>query len=148
MLAPIFEIWNNLSITYKAAAGIALLAIVYVVFTWYQKRSANAPNQVTNAPNASGAIVCSMYYVDWCKFCKKAKPEWEKLENEYNGKIVNGKKIVINSINCDENEEVAEQENIKGYPTFKFNMDGKYVDFPDEPVYDKFKTFIEYLSGQ
>jgi thiol-disulfide isomerase/thioredoxin len=88
-----------------------------------------------------------MYWVDWCKFCKKAKPEWNQLKDEYNGKVINGKKILIVDIDCTKNEEIAEEEDIKGYPTFKFNLDGKYYDYPDQPVYDKFKTFIEYLVG-
>jgi thiol-disulfide isomerase/thioredoxin len=152
MFEPVMQIWNNLSSMYKGAAGLALVVVLYFLYSWYQRRSSEGYrgenfNQ-RNSSESSGNLTCTMYYVEWCKFCKKAKPEWEKLVSELDGKVINGKKIVVNSINCDENEEVAEKENIKGYPTFKFNMDGKYIDYPDAPSdYNSFQTFIRELVG-
>lgn len=156
MFESVTQVWNNLSTMHKALVGIALVVLLYFAYGWYQKRQmATVPSSVPqmeyyndNTQASGDTLNCTMYYVDWCKFCKKAKPEWQQLEQEYNGKVVNGKKILVTSINCDENEDVAERENIKGYPTFKFNMKGKYFDYPDEPTFDKFKTFIEYLVGQ
>ena len=149
----ITDFWNDLSTMHKALAGVVLLVLLYYVYGWYQNRNAAvmmaAGHDQGMKENYSGEadLVCTMYYTNWCKFCKKAKPEWAQLEQEFNGKVVNGKKIMIVKVDCEKDPEIAEQENIKGYPTFKFNMKGKYYDYPDEPVFQKFKTFIEYLVG-
>jgi len=151
MLSRILELATNLTMVHKAIIGVVLLVVLYFAYGWYQKRSQQAAGRQTEGmpdAQASGEVVCTMYHVDWCKFCQKAKPEWEQLESEFNGKVVNGKKVVIANVDCDKNEEIAEKENIKGYPTFKFSVNGKYVDYPDEPVFDKLKTFVEYLAGQ
>ena len=161
----ILEYLTNLSMMNKGLIVVFLTLLAYYGYTWYTRpqmmmlppspqRGMEQPPQHNGAGleeqmNGGGedAVVCTMYYVDWCKFCKKAKPEWAKLEQEYHGKTVNGKKILIVKINCEENPEVAEKEQIQGYPTFKFNSNGKYYDYPDEPTFDKFRVFIEHLTG-
>jgi thiol-disulfide isomerase/thioredoxin len=49
-----------------------------------------------------------IFYADWCGHCKDAKPVFEKARSE-NSKIV--------LINSDENKDLVEQFNIKGFPT-------------------------------
>ena len=142
---------------HKALLGVILVVIGYYLYNWYQSsqyffQNSTAVENYSNQGNAesNGAdsdLTCTMYYTTWCKFCKKAKPEWAKLTQEFNGKVLNGKKIHINKVDCEQEPEIAEQENIKGYPTFKVNMNGKYYEYPDEAQYPKFKTFIEYLVG-
>lgn len=151
------EIFNNLTVIHKALIGVSLLVVVYFAYGWYQRRSqqrqmiAQSKEHYAGGGGGGGTggeLVCTMYHVDWCKFCKQAKPEWQKLASDFNGKVINGKKITILDVNCDENEEVAEKEGIKSYPTLKFTMNGKPVEYPDEPTYDKLKNFIEYLVSQ
>ena len=149
------DYWKKLSTMHKALTGIIFVVVAYYLYNWYQTQQQQSSLSQTTASveNYSGGgdgkadVVCTMYYTTWCKYCNKAKPEWEKVMQEFNGKVVNGKKILITKIDCEKEPEIAEQENIKGYPTFKFNMKGKYYDYPDEPVFQKFKTFIEYLVG-
>jgi len=90
-------------------------------------------------------LTCTMYYTEWCGYCKKAKPEWNKLTDEYNGKNANGKTIIITKINCEENPEIAKQEQIEGYPTFKFSLDGQEVPYNGERTYNAFKEFIDNI---
>lgn len=149
----VLEYWNKLSNMYKIIATAIIVIAMYYAFNWYQETRTQVAHSVENydgTENANGKpdLVCTMYYTTWCKFCTKAKPEWERVIQEFNGKVVNGKKILITKIDCEKNTDVAEKENIKGYPTFKFNLNDKYYDYPDEPVFDKFKTFINYLVGR
>jgi thiol-disulfide isomerase/thioredoxin len=156
MAARIMDFVNNLTMVHKAIIGVVLLVVAYFAYGWFQKRNQQGMQMLQQRPSAntggaesaSGELICTMYHVDWCKFCKKAKPEWAKLEADFHGKVINGKRIAIVNVDCDQNEEIAERENIKGYPSFKFKMNDKYFDFPDEPVYDKLKTFIEYVTTQ
>ena len=47
------------------------------------------------------------FYTDWCPHCKKAKPVWNELKEEYNNKTINGHAITFREIDCDKEEEVA-----------------------------------------
>ena len=95
-----------------------------------------------------GEVVCTMYYTDACPHCQKAKPEWQKFEDQYNGQVVNGKKVLIVKINCEQQPEVAEQENIKGFPTFKFSFNDKTFDYNDERVLQNFVDFLQRITQQ
>lgn len=88
-------------------------------------------------------LACTMYYAPWCGHCKTAKPEWIKIENELHGKTINGTKLLITKIDCDKYPKVAEEENIQGFPTFKFKMNGKEYDYNSGRTYNDFKQFIE-----
>lgn len=92
-----------------------------------------------------GTLKCTMYYTEWCGYCKTAKPHWNRIMDEYNGKTLNGKPIIIEKVNCDENPEVAKAEKIDGFPTFKFILNGQEVSFNGERTYDSFKKFIDNL---
>jgi thiol-disulfide isomerase/thioredoxin len=152
----LLEQFKDLSMMYKVVAGLILVAALYYGYTWWFAPQPHLPmmplpssgdgNVAENYGN--GELSCTMYYVDWCPHCKTAKPEWEQLTSEFDGKTVNGRKVLVTAVNCTDNDEIAEREGLKGYPTFKFNMDGKHFDYPDQPVFDKFKTFIEYIVGQ
>jgi thiol-disulfide isomerase/thioredoxin len=91
---------------------------------------------------SDSTLTCTMYYTTWCGYCKKAKPHWEKLTNLFNGKTVNGKKIFITKIDCEKYPELAKQQGIEGYPTFKFDLNGKYFDYNGGHSLDDFKQFV------
>jgi thiol-disulfide isomerase/thioredoxin len=93
-----------------------------------------------------GTLTCTMYYVNWCPHCKDAKPEWAKLTQALNGKMLNGKKVLITSVDCEKFPEMAKRQNIGGYPTFKFDLDGRQLQFQGERKFDAFKRFIESVA--
>lgn len=94
----------------------------------------------------AGTLECTMYYTDWCPHCKSVKPDWEKLAGELNGKVINGNKVIIAKVNCEEHPEVAKAQNIEGYPTFKFNFNGKDYPYEHGRSYDEFKRFIQSVA--
>lgn len=59
-----------------------------------------------------------LYYAPWCPHCTGFREEWQKLGDSQE---VNGVKIHVEQINCDENAEVAEKEKIEGFPTVKLH---------------------------
>lgn len=93
-----------------------------------------------------GTLECVMYYTDWCPHCKSVKPDWEKLSGELNGKEINGNKIIVTKVNCEEHPEVAKAQNIDGFPTFKFNFNGKDYPYTKGRSYDEFKQFIQSVA--
>ena len=94
---------------------------------------------------SSRTLSCTMYYAPWCGYCKTAKPEWEKLEQSINGKDMNGTKVLVTKIDCDDHPEIAEKEGIQKFPTFKFKMDGKHFDYNGGHNYNDWNKFIESI---
>lgn len=100
--------------------------------------------QVEAFDNHDGEKPCLvMYYAEWCGHCQKAKPEFERLIEEYNGNA----KIMM--INCDDasNKELVESQGIKGYPTIRYyknGLNGAYDEYSGER---KYSNFVQYLGG-
>lgn len=89
---------------------------------------------------------CTMYYTEWCPHCKSAKPHWAKLTQALHGKTVNGKKVLITAVDCEKYPEVAKAQNIGGYPTFKFDIDGRHLEYDGERNFEGWKSFIEKVA--
>jgi len=124
---------------------VVIVAILGLAAYWLWKNYAvrrEGFNQGRDSVGA-GTLTCTMYYVDWCPHCKSAKPEWAKIMDTFNGKIINGKKILVVSIDCEKYPDIAKKQNVTGYPTFKFDLDGKQLNFNGERQFNSFKQFIE-----
>jgi hypothetical protein len=63
----------------------------------------------------------------------------------FHNKHLNGTKILVTSIDCEKYPEIAKKQNVTGYPTFKFDMDGRNLDFSGDRRFDNFKRFIEQV---
>lgn len=79
-----------------------------------------------------------LFYAPWCGHCKTLKPTWDKLTDSY--------PEVVTKINCDEEKEIAEQNNIEGYPTIKYfptGMDGDSIDYEGSRNYESLESFLK-----
>jgi thiol-disulfide isomerase/thioredoxin len=152
-MEKITNTWNEMSMYMKAGVFVLVAVVLYFLYTKYLKKPSapSAPQlegmQSFGSASGGGEVVCTMYYTDSCPHCVKAKPEWNKFEEQYNGQVVNGKKVLIAKINCQEQPEIAEREQIAGFPTFKFAFNGKTFDYNDERVLDNFVAFLQRVSG-
>jgi thiol-disulfide isomerase/thioredoxin len=104
-----------------------------------------ASDGASEGSQPSNVLNCTMYYAPWCGHCKTAKPEWEKLEQALSGQIINGTKILITKIDCEKYPKVAEEQGIQGFPTFKFEMKGKYYDYKGGRTFGEWKQYIESI---
>ena len=87
-----------------------------------------------------------LFYVDWCPHCKTAKPEWEQVKSEYEGKTVNGYVITFTEVNCtNETADVEKMMNtykIEGYPTIKLLKDGTVIEYDAKPTRATLTQFL------
>ena len=87
-----------------------------------------------------------LFYVDWCPHCKTAKPEWEKLKTEYEGKPINGYNVVFTEYNCTtetaEVEELMNKYKIEGYPTIKLIKDNQIIEYDAKPTKTTMEQFL------
>ena len=84
------------------------------------------------------------FFTEWCPYCKKAKPEWDKFQ-EYvkNVNNTNDYKINLLTIDCDKKPEMANKYNIEGYPTIKLIHKGKTYDYDAKPDKQHLVDFLE-----
>ena len=66
--------------------------------------------------------VLADFWAEWCVPCKMIAPIFEKLAQEYEGKIRFGK------LNIDENRKVATQYQVMSIPTLLVFKNGKLID--------------------
>ncbi|CAL6029555.1 Thioredoxin_domain-containing protein [Hexamita inflata] len=58
-----------------------------------------------------------MFYTPWCPHYQKFQQTWEKLQMD---------KVIFAQVNCVENRDICQEENIKDYPTLRLYKDGQF----------------------
>ena len=78
------------------------------------------PNGNKKGNGANKKAQVTMVRADWCGFCKKAMPEWEKLKSEIHNKVVNGYHIVLRDLEQKRDEEEIKKNysDVNGFPTY------------------------------
>ena len=87
--------------------------------------------------------VLVMYYANWCGHCKRAKPEFQKLKDEYKGNV----ELIMIDCELDENKKLVESAKIEGFPTIRYypsGMNEAYKEYTGERTYS---NFVEYLGN-
>lgn len=94
------------------------------------------------------------YYVDWCGYCKKAKPEIQKLEDEgytVNKNCCDGKCAAVRNLPEDvRNQQIqnCKDQKIRGYPTVKVKINDKTQELRGPVTAANIKKQIELLKQQ
>ena len=130
-------------------ASLAMLGLGYYVYSKYigNKTAYNA-NRENDGFNSDSNKVATMmlFYVDWCPHCKTAKPEWDNLKSEYEGKQINGYTIAFTEYNCTtespETDELMNRYKIEGYPTIKLIKDNQVVEYDAKPTKSTMEQFL------
>lgn len=62
------------------------------------------------------------FWAEWCAPCKTLMPMLEKLANEYAGQFL------LATVNCDDEQQIAQQFGVRSLPTVMVMRDGQPVD--------------------
>ena len=122
--------------------------ISYYVWNNYLSNKANYDSNRENNPETETATKTAhlmLFYVDWCPHCKTAKPEWNALKEEYDGKAINGYIVVFEEYNCTEEssqEELINKYKIEGYPTIKLIKDNQVIEYDAKPTKETMEKFL------
>ena len=126
-----------------------MLGLGYYVYSKYigNNTSYNANREKDSFNSDSNKVATMMlFYVDWCPHCKTAKPEWENLKSEYEGKQINGYTIAFTEYNCTtesaETDELMNRYKIEGYPTIKLIKDNEVVEYDAKPTKSTMEQFL------
>lgn len=85
------------------------------------------------------------FHVDYCGWCKKLAPTWQKFENEYNNKIIKGKKIMVLSVDCEKTPKMSQLFQIKGYPTILIIKKNKTIEYNGERTLHALQNIVNNL---
>lgn len=138
----------------KNVIGYVLIAVFFAVIAQqlYNRHVASRNDHsyyegYSNAPNSGVAeqqvATIRMFKVDWCPHCKKALPEFQAVQNQHNGKVVNGHKLSFVVVDGEDptNESMVNDFKIQGYPTVVLTKNGKNIEYDakvDQPTLQKF----------
>ena len=136
---------SNMMFALIIVIGI-IIALLYVFkFKFNIMENFASSNSDTNNSNSSPVEIL-LFHTDWCPHCKTAKPEWDKISEEYSSKTVNDRKIIFKDINCTtetaETEQLMTKYKVEGFPTIKLLKEGNVVDFDAKPIYSNLVSFI------
>ena len=141
---------NMMTFTYIIFAVI-LVIIGYSIYVYYVKPMLK-PNSMntsevyneTNGNTNQAEII--LFYADWCPHCKTAKPEWNNVKSQYNGKIINGYTVTFTEVNCTTEspqiQQMVDQYKVEGYPTIKLVKGNQVVDFDAKPTVASLTQFL------
>jgi thiol-disulfide isomerase/thioredoxin len=144
---------GNYSYIIFALIGLVVVGLliygIYKLVKSSQKNGSSKPNLEfidANEGMAGKEAEIILFYVDWCPHCKTAKPEWEQVKSEYDGKTVNGYIITFTEVNCtNESADVEKMMNtykIEGYPTIKLLKDGTVIEYDAKPTRATLTQFL------
>lgn len=133
--------------------GLIIVGIVVYYFLQPGQKNLYKPSQASTSleegfasNDGSKSAELILFYVDWCPHCKTAKPEWETTKSTFDGKKINGYKVVFTDVNCTnetkEIEKMVTNYKIEGYPTIKLIKDGQVIDFDAKPTQSSLTHFI------
>jgi len=142
----VFMNWKTILIIFSV---LLLIIVIYYIYKSYSDNKtlfkANREH-VTKDQNSNKTATLMLFYVDWCPHCKTAKPEWETLKAQYEGKSINGYTISFVDYNCtNESEEVSQlmdKYKIEGYPTIKLIKDNQVIEYDAKPTKSTMEQFL------
>ena len=132
---------------------VVILAILFIViaiiYYYYYVVPSMKPKytQKVGSGDSDKTANLMLFYVDWCPHCKTAKPEWNKLKDEYQDRTINGYVVTFTEINCTEETpdvtQLMNQYKIESYPTIKLVKDGQIIEYDAKPNKD---TLVQFLN--
>ena len=149
--SPMIQTIINMFLKYKFIILAIVLFIILGCYYYFNmvntqtKFNANREQGIID-PNSNKTAEMMLFYVDWCPHCKTAKPEWENLKSEYEGKQINGYSLIFSEYNCTaetaENEELMNKYKIEGYPTIKLLKDSQVIEYDAKPTKSTMEQFL------
>lgn len=130
---------------------IALLFIglfTYLYTSVFKGQPKFDPNMEHHSDDSSGnkSAEILIFKTDWCPHCTSAKPAWDDIVRQYDGKKVNGYRLQFTEVNCtDESPEIEAKMNqfgVEGFPTIKMVKDGQIIEFDAKPTKENMEQYI------
>ena len=141
---------NPSSLIFPLLLIIVLTIISYILFSKTIKNYINKDfvlnkeflNKNNNNNNNNNTTTIFYFYTEWCPYCKKSRPEWDKFKELLNLQSFSDDIEVI-EVDCDKETELANKYSIEGYPTIKLVYQGEIYDFDAKPDSQIILEFVQ-----
>lgn len=91
----------------------------------------------------AGKTVFIKMFAPWCGHCKKMKPDWDKLMEEYAGSDT----TLVADVDCiNAGKEICDKNNVKGFPTIKYGSANSLEDYKGGRSATDLKDFASKLG--
>jgi thiol-disulfide isomerase/thioredoxin len=125
------------------------LALSIYMYRHYIKPSIR-PSYVANREYTAGGEIGQtgknvdlyFFYTNWCPHCKNAMPVWKQFKSDMKDKTVKGTQINFIEVDCEKEKNIADQFNVKGYPTIKLVKGNQVIEYDAKPNVDTLHEFI------
>ena len=137
-------VFGSIGIWFYTTYIVPKFSPTYVANKEFVREDQNTTDEPDVLVPTQGPVDIMFYYTNWCPYCKKARPEWDKIKEDYNKKIINGYELHFMEVDCDskQNENAVKENNIDGYPTILMKKDGKNIEYDAKPEYKTLELFI------
>lgn len=78
------------------------------------------PSNIKHMTKESGKSVLVDFFAPWCPHCKELAPTLKELAQQLKG----DKDVIVASVDCEENQELAGLYDVKGFPTLMWFPNG------------------------
>jgi thiol-disulfide isomerase/thioredoxin len=89
--------------------------------------------------NADRVVIAK---ADWCGHCRKAAPEFNRLKESSPIKLANGRSVVVEILDADQNKAEVDALGVKGFPTIMVMKGDEKQEYPGERTYDAVVAFL------
>ena len=114
--------------------AILLILILISIFTYIDTRQFMLEGFTSNTTTGGSNLM--LFHADWCGYCKKMKPDWDRASKEFPGRC-----IEVESENI--TEEHRNKFSINGYPSI-FIVRGETIEeWNRGRTFEDFKSFLE-----
>ena len=83
------------------------------------------------------------FHTTWCPHSQTAMKEWLKFKEKMNNVTINNYTLIFKEVDCEEDEKMADDFHIEGYPTIKLvkNAD-EIIEFDATPTLETLEEFV------
>ena len=77
------------------------------------------------------------FFQPWCGHCTAMKPAWDEAAANAHSSVF------IADVNCSDQDELCQENDVKGYPTIKVYKDGEVTDYSGGRTVDDISNFVD-----
>ena len=131
----------GLSITYKLCILFVTLFVIIFIYCLINRVDLLDIQNSKLESFSSNSPTFTMYYTDWCGYCKKAKPEFKRCIET--SPTINNVNITYEMVDCEKNKEKAQLAGVNSYPTFILNVNGENRVYKGPRKFEAFNHFLQ-----
>jgi len=122
---------------------LALAVIVTLVWKLWRPYMTSKPKREVPKDKAN----LYFFHTEWCGYCQKAMPEWEKLES--GPKQFGNTEVSFIRVNAEKERETADLYEINAYPTIKLETSEGLSTFDQgAPTAEKLTHYLRMKFGK